>query len=409
MTVIDRSAASALDARLRTELWLRIEEHLAEGNTLATARQFQAAIESAYVDFTGQAPPADVTRRLRRLVQSVNAGRPDTYLAQGVQNGVQKAFARGVERLNWDLAQIQRHGSASIQRFLRRERIRGFLQEIQLDPALVDVSTCVQHGVAVARTRQRTVASPGRSGRRSTLLPPMERVDSSGDSPALTPAVTDDVEILLDAPLRAAVGDGSIAPEEAQRRLRETERVRLQFYEKIMERLAMTVSVYVEDGLLSQDEEAQFQALAAIDAAVASRELDPTEAKQQRETLLDEDGRQQLTTVLDKAVAGTVAHLQVFDSLQKIRGEYDGLLRTLIQHKELVMAGDDDADRTPLMSALMRSPGFLDLAVATMERKDPEIRQLAARMPPYALLAPQKLGDAGQMRIETSFVDDLRG
>lgn len=403
MTVIGRSAATALDARLRTELWRRIEEHLADGHTLATGQQFQTAIESAYVDFTGQKPPVDMSVRLRRLIHSVNVGRPDTYLAEGVQNGVQKAFARGVERLNWDLAQIQRHGSASIQRFLRRERVRSFLQEIQLDPALIEVSRCVQHGVAVARANQRTVRASMAAARRSTLLAPVEHV-----RPALTTAVTDDVETLLDAPLKAAVGDGSIPPEEAQRRLRETERVRLQFYARIMERLTQTVSIYVEDGLLSAADEACFRALAEIDAAEHASDLGAAEAEGRRAALLDEKERNKLSTVVDKAVSGTVVHLQVFDSLQKIRGEYDGLLRTLIQHKELVMADDDGGDRTPLMSALMRTPGFLDLAVATMERKDPEIRLLSARLPPYAVLAPDKLGPAGQMRIEESFVDDLR-
>ena len=104
---------------------------------------------------------------------------------------------------------------------------------------------------------------------------------------------------------------------------------------------------------------------------------------------------------------GTVTHLQVFDALQNIRGDYDGLLRTLIQHKDLVLGGED-GDRTLLMSALMRSPGFLDLAAAVMERQDPEMRLLAARLPPYNLIAPRKLDSVPQLHIEESFVDDLR-
>jgi hypothetical protein len=44
--------------------------------------------------------------RLRQLVQDFNQERPDTYLAQGMQNAVRKAFARGVERLHWDLVRV---------------------------------------------------------------------------------------------------------------------------------------------------------------------------------------------------------------------------------------------------------------------------------------------------------------
>ena len=78
MTVISRSAASALDARLRTELWRRIETRLSNSDTLATARQFQSAIEVAYRDLTGEVPPVEVSDglRLRRIVGGVNAEPP---------------------------------------------------------------------------------------------------------------------------------------------------------------------------------------------------------------------------------------------------------------------------------------------------------------------------------------------
>jgi hypothetical protein len=124
--------------------------------------------------------------------------------------------------------------------------------------------------------------------------------------------------------------------------------------------------------------------------------------------LIEEDEHQALETVLNKAVQTTVSHLQVFDALQKIRGDYDGLLRTLIKHKDLVLGGDE-GDRTPLMTALMRSPGFLDLAAAAIERKDPEMRLLSTRLPPYNLIAPRKLEAVPKLHIEESFVDDLRG
>ena len=93
--------------------------------------------------------------------------------------------------------------------------------------------------------------------------------------------------------------------------------------------------------------------------------------------------------------------------MQKIRSQYDGLLRMLIQHKELVVGGDN-GDRTRLVTELMGSPGFLDLAVAAMERRDPELRQVAERQPPYDLAALGQLKSPTNLTIEPSFVDDLR-
>ena len=408
MTVIGRSAAASLDVHLRTELWRRIEEHLAAGQTLATEGQFRYAIESAYRDVTGETPPAHVCEQLRLLVHSVIVDRPDMFLARGVQNAVQKAFAHGVAHLRWDLVRVQRHGSASVQRFLRRARIRAFLHEIQLDPDLIDVYTCVRDAVAVLVAAQ----GPGRGApdtnqgvavgsSRSTTLPP------SPASPSITDDDARDIELILDAPVLAAIGDGLVRADEAQRRIREQEQIRLQFHARAMEKLPQTVSTYVDDGLLSADHATQFRALAGIDAALKADDVDQEEAARQRLEFIDEDQQQALETVLQKAVQSTVSHLQVFDSLQKIRGDYDGLLRTLIQHKELVLGGDE-GDRTPLMSALMRSPGFLDLAADAMERKDPEMRLLSARLPPYNQISPRKLEAAPKLHIDESFVDDLR-
>ena len=307
MTVISRSAASALDTRLRTELWLRIEQRLADGETLATGRHFQSAIESAYRDFTGQVPPAQVRERLRRLVRDVNAERPDTYLARGVQNAVRKAFAHGVENLHWDPVRVQRHGSASIRRFLRRSKIRGFLHEIRLDPDLINVYACVRAADTLAGPLldAETVISTASTPHKAAALPPLP-----------SPFLLDEADE-LDGP-----GEG---------------------------------------------------------------------------------GRGQ---AVDPLVADGPPSLQLFDGLQNISGEYDGLMRTLIQHKELVVGGDE-GDRTRLMTALMGSPGFLQLSVAAMERRDPEMRKLSERLPPYDQ-ALEKLQSKDALKIEESFVDDLR-
>lgn len=352
MTVHQRSTAPVTDTRLRAELWRQIRMRLAGAEALATHGQLLAAIESAYRQSTGQVPSADMRRHLDRLVRQANDEEPETYLAVGVQNAVQQAFARGVEHLHWEAARVEQRGTASIKRFLRRHHIRHFLDEIQLDPALIDVVTCVRHGVIRARSAAALGALPG-----GTLQ------DED-----------------LDAAQLLATIQAGLKPIEARRRLTELERFRQQLHERITGQLADSIDTYVDDGALSVEDADGYLANLRTGSAVA------------RPGVAD-------------AVASTVACLQIFKSLQRIRDEYDGLFRTLIQHKELVVSGDE-GDRTQLMTALMRSPGFQALAVAVMGRRDPELRLLAARAAPYDRLTPGQ--PDGELAIDVSFLDDLR-
>jgi hypothetical protein len=408
MTAISGSAATALDARLRTELWRRIEQRLATGETLATPEQFLEAIEGAYRDFTGQAPPIRVRKQLARLVGRVIADRPDTFLARGVQNAVRKAFASGVVSLAWDQIRVERHGTASIRRFLRRERVRGFLHDIRLDARLIDVSECVRQGAGSAVIAPVAPVAPSAPAflDAAPAAPPaaVPAVMPGGPSPT---DVADLWDLDVDDSLRGAVRGGLIDAAQVQARQGEQERLNVQLKGREMQRLPETIGVYVEDGLVSADEAEQFRALAEVDAALAAAQLDEAQARQRRDEILPEAERDELTEVLSQAVEGAVGYLQVFDALQRIRGEYDGLLRTLIQHRDLVV-GDDESDRTMLMTALMRSPGFLDAAVAAMNRKDPELRLLSVRLPPYNQVAPRKLEPISKLTIRPEFVDDLR-
>ncbi|MBT3345985.1 MAG: hypothetical protein HN712_14930 [Gemmatimonadetes bacterium] len=367
---MSRSTAQRIDAPLRAELWRRIAVRLADGEPLATHEQLLAALEAAYREFTGQALSEELRRHLRRHVRQVNDEQPEAYLARGVQNAVQQAFTRGVENLRWEVGHVEQHGTGSIRRFLRRERIRDFLLESQLDPGHIDVAACVRHGVAWARAYA-------------------DRV-SGGAQPSQDHARVDLQTEDLDAAQLLLTIQAGLAPAEARRRLTELERLRRELHERIAEQLANTIETYVEDGVVSADEADRYR----VQAEAGNRTIaEPSGAA------VESDAR------LPDAVADTVSCLQVFRSLQRIGDDFDGLFRTLIEHKELVIGGDDD-DRTHLMTALLGNPGFLELAVSVMGRRDPELRLLAARAAPYDRLPPDAPVEAPT--IETSFVDDMR-
>ena len=113
------------------------------------------------------------------------------------------------------------------------------------------------------------------------------------------------------------------------------------------------------------------------------------------------------TTAVVSAAPTVDPNVQVFIALQRIRPEYDDLLRLLIANKEHVTGGDSE-DRTPLMTALTQGTALLDAAVAVIQGKDPELQRLAHREAPYRMLSETPLRPVRELAIETGFVDDLR-
>lgn len=368
MTTTSRAAAAYLDERLRSELWSRVEERLARGESLVRWRQFHDAIETAFREFTGQDPPAGMRAVLRRMVDEVHERHPETYLAHGVQNAVNQAFGRGVGSLAWDVVTVERRGTHAVHRFLRRERIRDLFDDIRLDPGLIDVFACVQHGVAAAQ--------PGR-----------RRPRAGADDPVAATAARE-------------VG-------EADRRQRELAALRRSLEAGERARLPEALPAYVDDGLLTPEEAEVARALAELEVRVAAGSVGRPEARSERDAIAGASARQALEAKVQAAVSGTVAALQAFAALQRIRPEYDPLLRLLIRHKAHVVGGEA-GDRTPLMTALLQSGGLLELALAAIAGRDPELRGLAQRAAPYGEVAPGRLAPVPNLTIEESFVDDLR-
>lgn len=389
MTLASGFLVSYIDERLRSELWDRIARRLSEGDSLVTRRQFCAAIEAAYLEFTGAPPSAEVRSQLERMVEEVHSLEPEAYLAPGVQNAVMQAFGRGVTRLDWDVVTVESYGTPALQRFLGRDRVRDLFDEIRLDPGLIDLSACVRHGAACARpagtrtTRRAATASPGRPAR-----PALDRGQ---------------LATFLAAATRIGLEEAAV-----RERMEEQSNCRSALMAPQVERASADLALYVQDGHLNESEAAQYRELRAVDDRLGASAISPAEAGQQRDDILDANGRRALDRKVERAVSRIVDWLQVFQALQSIPRQYDGLLQLLIRHSEHVLSSDTGGDRTPLLSSLLGNAGLLEQAVALMEHRDPELRLLAVRLPPYNQAVPRKLEPVSEMQIEESFLDDLR-
>ncbi len=145
-------AAISLDERFRKKLWERIERRLAEGESLATQGRLLHALENEYQTMIGVSASGGALADLDTMVRSVCQTQPERYLARGVQNAVEQAFISGVHKLKWRRLTVRRHGFAAVDGFLRRQRVRSFLADIRLDPALIDIAACVLRGEAALST-----------------------------------------------------------------------------------------------------------------------------------------------------------------------------------------------------------------------------------------------------------------
>ena len=121
-----------LSHELCVELWARVIARLETREVFTANVHFQIAIEEEFHALTGEEPDTATKLYIHRMVQTVNTMHPQTYLAQGVQNGIARAFEEGVRKLKWDVAKIQANGSRAMRRFSRTDTVRDLLQDVNV-------------------------------------------------------------------------------------------------------------------------------------------------------------------------------------------------------------------------------------------------------------------------------------
>ena len=138
------------------ELWARILTRLKSGEVLITNRDFQDAIETEYRELTGAQVDVEARQCISQMVAFVNSSHPETYLTQGMQNGITQAFETGVNKLKWDLAKVQAKGVSAIRRFRRQENIRELLKTMHVHMQTTNIVECVRHAIEVLEGTART-------------------------------------------------------------------------------------------------------------------------------------------------------------------------------------------------------------------------------------------------------------
>jgi hypothetical protein len=391
-----------LPKHLYAALWARVIERLNQGETMVNNHQFEMALAEEYSKLLGRVPSAGVYRHIQQMVSLVNSEHPDTYLAQGLQNSVRKAFEQGVRKLKWDVAKIQERGVNALRRFSRREEVAELLDDLQLDAGQIDVLACV-----VSTLREMQGQRPRQESSTPATAPQLSWADFT--DPEARQAAPDKASTAVDGELQAAVALGEVSKAELDERHRQQEGKRQEIEKREEARIPEHLPALVERGLLTQEEADKVQALRQVDERLKKGEIDEKEASRIRNSLLEGKARDELERKVREALSQAVLYLQVFAAMQRIDPQNDQALGFLIRHKEVVTASSLASEEgAATLKALMGDAPMLEGLINIMERKDQELRMLAVRLPPYNAVMSRGLEKIGNMTIEESFLSELR-
>ena len=391
--------ASSLPRALQYELWQRVVDRLNSGESLISTAHFQRAMEAEYLALT-HLPPSELTRaRIRRMIVSVNQRHPEVYVANGVRNGITRAFHLGTSVLRWSLADVRERGTRTISRFLRGS-IRNYLESLGVHVPMIDPLSCVlateqkmreeherrfgslpgsgrAHGVPVHASGPDAVPSAGRGG------------SPIGNRVADGPMSTD-----LGPEAQAAVEQGYLGQEEACRRSADQERLQGEITSQESARIPRNLDSYADLGILTAQEARNLRTIYGGKTKLRKAKV--------------EHVRERLEAKLRPSIDRVASHLAVFAALQRIPAERDDVLRFLIRHQAVVTATDWQVDLTPAVESLAHSPSLRRNALAIVDRTDEEIRAMSLRLAPYGEFV--ELSDQpGRLMIDEGFIDQLRG
>ena len=392
-----QTEAVPLPSDLRFQLWRRIDRRLQRGEVLITTEHFQKAMEREFKKLVQVSPTKGIRRQLREMIAAVNDSHPETFLSLGIKNAVTKYFNDAQNRMQGQSLQDQSQALEMVSQMIRNGRIEFFLESIGVEIGERGVSPKIADAIRKIVDGQRLLPAFKEEDKKvqrrrgSELIPVKYREEEAEDKPS---ADADEV-----------YGPEPSAAEEEERGQEEEKAVE-DLAESEMENAGKYLDSFLKQKLITEEEAVGLRELYSVNERLKKGEIDPEEAERIKGQM-DENVRRNLDERLRKAVDYGVLYINVFHSMQRIPKDRDDILKFLIRTKQLIMSNDMEVDFNAVTRPLEGDEALLESAVLLIERKDQEIRMIAANMPPYRKVA----GDSesiGNMVIEENFVDDLR-
>jgi hypothetical protein len=282
---LEQPTGSVILRLLLATMWSRIADRLRAGEVLITPEDFQGALAEEYAVLTGGELAGAARNYVHQVVEVVNAKYPETYVTQGIQNGVNKAFGEGVRALRWTEAKIQARGAESLRNFSRRGSVRELLDEVNVRIDQLNLLQIVKD--SIEEIRHEGVSGPrvadiaGSFGRNLSLTssePPVQPAKeksislelfqdalgsvTSSDPPVQPakekPTSLEPVQDALNSELQEAISSGDVEADEVRQRSAQEEKKGGQLLAHEMRKIPQRLDRLVEEGTLTKEEAGEF-------------------------------------------------------------------------------------------------------------------------------------------------------
>jgi len=391
---------------LREQVLEYLGERLSAGEILVTAKQFQTAAAEGYGQLFGGEPNEVAVRELAAELALVNEEDPGVLVAPGVENWIARTVLADVRRLRWTLAEVMEQGQQAIREFLRSAKAGALLGQLNLTPKQLNLSRCHRSIVNAVAGREDPVQR--RSAERLAQLRAAAQQRAATDGKAGGVVVHPrDLSELTGGP------EPMPSEEEAAQRTNDEAQSQARIRKAQLGQLVAHLDTYVEMGKIKPEDAERLRKLDRVDQAVKTGKASAEQGSKIRNSILTGKVRDRLERQVRDAVDHAVVYTQVFQALRRIEARFDPALRFLIRHKGDVNAERSAAGESPdlrgMAAALIEDMEALHLLIDLMDRKDAEVRMMAARLPPYSLIIRREQERIENLVVEETFIDDLRG
>ena len=382
-----------LPSKLRLALWKHIDQRLQRGDILITDDHFLEVMQEKFSRLVGTAPSAKIREAMRAMIHLVNQEHPNKYLIFGIRN-IMTSYTRSLlDRLGDDSEQALKEGMERIKNMVREGRTVLFLESIGIDLGEQGLPHSIELAIErVVNSKHLDMPLDHFIARETIHFLKRPRVVEENSQEAIEES---------DAVLFSNVGEEDL--EQSQYELEAIEREQ-ELIEEELKGAHRHLDSYHRQELIDYADVTSLRALKEIDQAVVKGKLAPEEAERRRNNV---ENRAVVCGKLRDAVLFGVHHIHIAEGLCRIPTELDELRRLLIRNKASTMTQNGDSeDLKAMLKELERNETLLEHAVRITERKDHEIRIIAANLAPYRYANDP--GKVSNWHVRESFIDELR-
>jgi hypothetical protein len=400
--------ASEFPDDLKDQILSVIGDRLNTGEVLLSESQFVAAMEEGFQTVSRATLDEGTKTKLVEIVRKVNGESPEILVVPGLENWVTKSVLASVRKQGMGVTEIQEGGNQLVRDFVHGAKVQGLIAQLGIQASQLNLKRCYR--TILNQVAGKVDVDQKRSAARLAQLKeaaasqPAAAADAGASGPR---RVSGGLDRLLDGPAEMPT------EEEAQSRTAEQEKAQSAIRETQMANLVNNIDSYVEQGMLDADGAERLRKAHKVDEAVRTGRVDAQKGSKIRNSILSGNVRDKIEKSVSKAVDFSVQYLQVFDALKRIEPRFDSGMRFLMRHKDAVNADREKdapkpAEMGPFVKGLLEDMDTLEQVIDLMDRKDGEVRMIAAHLPPYNGIMRRDQSRIENMVVEETFMDMLR-